>query len=373
MLNKRVKKYIVNPCLGLIPFLVYFITFEITEKLAFSLILAICAACFSEVFLKLYTKTSRIGSTFLISFVSLVLTLIFWLVFNKTIINYQGYLILSEIILVVILMVIRLSRVYLTLRFFRKDDLLLKSFVNEFFSIVAFIQYFFTLHIFSVVLYEFLKDNGIFINNGDSVMYIWIPIVGVIMLILYENIKLSQVLKKLRTEEWIPIVDEQGGVKGKIAKSVSLQMKNKFMHPIVRVALVCKGKLYLQYRKSNDILDPQLFDHPFEKYMLFNHEINLAVRNSIVQILGKELAFKFVIKYTFENEDTKRLIFLFVTHVDNESDIENIDSLHGKFWSTKQIEANFGDISKFSECFQLEYEYLKNTVLAIEQMNNTTV
>lgn len=253
------------------------------------------------------------------------------------------------------------------MRFFRKESVLLKAFINEFFEVAAIVQYAFTMHIFVVLMYKFMKDSGTLTDSTDPIVYCWAPVVGIIALLLYENVKIRRMVSKLRKEEWLPIVNERGEVTGKIAKSVSTQMTNKFLHPVVRVALVCNGKLFLQHRPSNDILDPGSLDHPFEKYMLFNHEINLAVRNSIVQTLGTELPFNFLLKYTFENEKTKRLIFLFVSRINDEHDTEVLGNLKGKFWSIKQIDEDFGDDSKFSECFQLEYEYLKNTVLSIDE------
>jgi len=283
----------------------------------------------------------------------------------------NAYLIMPEIFIVCIVILVRVSKSYLVLRFFRKQSVLQKAFLNEFFEVAAIVQYAFTMHIFIVLLYKFIKDSDVLDSGTDHIMYCWLPVAGMILLIIYENLKIKRMVNKLRKEEWLPIVNERGEVTGKIAKSISFQMNNKFLHPVVRVALVCNGKIYLQNRKANDNLDPGSLDHPFEKYMLFNHEINLAVRNSIVQTLGAELPFKFLLKYTFENEKTKRLIFLFVSRINDESEVEGLNTLKGKFWSVKQIDEDFGDDSKFSECFQLEYEYLKNTILSIDAALNT--
>ena len=137
---------------------------------------------------------------------------------------------------------------------------------------------------------------------------------------VYQVLKISNLVARLRKEEWIPIVTEKGEVTGKIAKNVSINMKNKFLHPVVRVALISNSKVYLQERPLNDILNPGKLDYPFEKYMLFNHEINLAARNSIRKMVGDEIDFsiKFLLKYVFENEDTRRLIFLFTANIDDE-------------------------------------------------------
>lgn len=146
------------------------------------------------------------------------------------------------------------------------------------------------------------------------------------------------------------------------------------MHPVVRVALIHKGDVYLQKRSETDTLDPGSYDHPFEKYMLFNHEINIAVRNSISRALNmQELPFNFLIKYVYENEETKRLIFLFIARIETEEQLKSISLLNGKFWTAKQIEESFSDEKVFSECFQLEYEYLKNVVIQAELVKNEII
>jgi hypothetical protein len=143
------------------------------------------------------------------------------------------------------------------------------------------------------------------------------------------------------------------------------------MHPVVRVALISGSKIYLQERPMNDILNPRKLDYPFEKYMLFNHEINQTARNSISRMIGNNVDFslKFILKYVFEDDNTKRLNFLFAANVDDEDSIKRTGKMTGKFWTIKQIEEGFAD-EIFSECFELEFEYLKNMVLlSVKELN----
>ncbi|GAB6012674.1 NUDIX hydrolase [Viscerimonas tarda] len=308
---------------------------------------------------------------FIVSFIALTLSLIVWMLSNEWFLSDNIYMIVPEIFAVCILMIIKIYKPHIR-HYMYKNSTGGKIFFNDFLELATFTQYFFTLHIFVASVYEFLNDR-LLPQSDDVYIFIGVPVTGIVAIMLYEHIKIKAIATKLKKEDWIPIVNERGEVTGKIAKSVTVQMKNKFLHPIVRVALVCNGKIYLQDREANDILDPGALDHPFEKYMLFKHEINLAVKNSIVRSLGKELPFRFLLKYTFENENTKRLIFLFASIIEDESEIEKLDSLHGRLWTTKQIENDLGDDSKFAECFQLEYEYLKNTVLAASAIRKEAV
>ena len=172
--------------------------------------------------------------------------------------------------------------------------------------------------------------------------------------------------RRLKDEEWLPVVSEQGDVQGKVAKSVSQNLKNKFLHPLVRVALIHDGKLYLKERDNSRLLDPGKLDYPFEKYMQYNHNLEEAIRNMIKKEVGaQELPVRFLLKYVFENENTKRLIFLYVSLIPTEDDFNALNLKGGKLWTTNQIEDNIGS-SVFSECFELEFEYLKNTVLMFD-------
>ena len=67
------------------------------------------------------------------------------------------------------------------------------------------------------------------------------------------------------------------------------------------------------------------------------------------------------------------MIFLYVSNIASESDFNKLHLEGGKLWTINQIDDNVGkDI--FSECFELEFEYLKNTVLMMnfptDKLNN---
>lgn len=261
-------------------------------------------------------------------------------------------------------MLLRASKTYMAAHFFRQKNLIQKALLNEFYDSATFIQYGLTLHVFGIMLYRQFTVSSQNVHISEIIIFSIVPILIILLIGVYQVLKISNLVAKLRKEEWIPIVTEKGEVTGKIAKNVSINMKNKFLHPVVRVALISNSKVYLQERSLNDILNPGKLDYPFEKYMLFNHEINLAARNSIRKMVGDEIDFsiKFLLKYVFENEDTRRLVFLFTANIDDEDLIKRNGKMNGKFWTIKQLEDGFAD-EIFSECFELEFEYLKNMVL----------
>ena len=121
--------------------------------------------------------------------------------------------------------------------------------------------------------------------------------------------------------------------------------------------------LYLKERDKSRLLNPERLDYPFETYMKYNHNIGEAVKNAVRKEIETEtLPVRFILKYVFENSNTKRLIFLYVAVIKSEKDFDDLSLEGGKLWTTNQIEDNIGS-SVFSETFEQEFDYLKNTVL----------
>lgn len=373
---KSARRYISNPILGLLPFLLYIILHAVMNTEWHAIAIAFIASVAGEIFIRQYFKSRVFSLAFYVVDISLVITFIFWFLYRGIGHNNNIYLIICEISMVCLYILIRISKTYIRMNFLKDKSMVQKALLNEFYFSSSLIQYLFTVHLFFILIYKYLGEQHQTLL--DSTIFTIIPALTIIMLFVYEIMKVKSLNSKLRKEEWLPIITPKGEVTGKIAKSVSLKMKNKFLHPVIRVALVSNGKLFLQERRHDDILSPGKLDYPFEKYILFKHDLNLAARNSISQILGYYYDFplSFLLKYEYENENTKRLNIVYVAHIDDESEIKRSGKMSGKFWTIKQIENGFAD-EIFSECFELEYEYLKNKVLAKPDvqttMNNNSV
>ena len=364
MLSKGLRKHASNPVIGLFPFILFIILHTMNVKEQFALCAGFALAFFGELFFRMYYKSRAFSATFYISGISILISLAVWLVIHPYVEKPNTYIVICEVIIICLFMLLRASKTYMAAHFFRQKNLIQKALLNEFYDSATLIQYGLTLHVFGIMLYRQFTVSSQNVHISEVIIFSILPILIILSIGVYQVLKISNLVARLRKEEWIPIVTEKGEVTGKIAKNVSINMKNKFLHPVVRVALISNSKVYLQERSLNDILNPGKLDYPFEKYMLFNHEINLAARNSIRKMVGDEIDFsiKFLLKYVFENEDTRRLIFLFTANIDDEDLIKRNGKMNGKFWTIKQLENGFAD-EIFSECFELEFEYLKNMVL----------
>ena len=170
----------------------------------------------------------------------------------------------------------------------------------------------------------------------------------------------------LRKEMWLPVLNDGGKVIGCIARSVSRSLPKKYYHPVVRVAVIYQGMLYLVNRGKKSFVSPDTIDYPFYSYVLFRHSIESTVRETMGGLGEKEDVMpRFLIRYTFENEKVKHLVNLYVMCVRSEEVMDQIKQPNGKLWTSKQIEENLSS-GVFSEYFEQEFAYLQNTVLLAE-------
>jgi hypothetical protein len=79
-----------------------------------------------------------------------------------------------------------------------------------------------------------------------------------------------------------------------------------------------------------------------------------------------ELEPRFSIKYRFKNKDTNRLIYIYILYVDDDSLLYSPRFRDGKLWTFQQIETNLGK-NFFGECFENEYDQLKQAALISEE------
>ena len=366
MIHTYKNKHLFNPLLGLFFFAFYIFlhAYICVEPYAmfFSLLLIFVCNILVVKCLKIRVYTLKLMSC--ISATAIGCAIVLWLFGHGWIQRPHTYILVGEVAIIVQLMGFQLFKIFLKARLIKKRTKLIeRALIEDLFFTTTALQYALTLHVFLLLVYKQIS-SGYDYDLIDRIVYEILPIVIIVGAYLLQFYRATMIGRKLEEEEWLPIVTEQGAVTGRIAKTVSLNMQNKYLHPVVRVALVSNGKLYLQPREDDDILDVGKLDHPCEKYVLFKHDIDQAVKNSIRKIVGSEIKEepRFLFNYIFENEKTKRLILLYLIEVENEDEIKRQGKMTGKFWTVRQVEEEFGS-HIFGECFELEYEYIKNVVL----------
>ena len=215
--------------------------------------------------------------------------------------------------------------------------------------------------LFSSILPEKMQNM-----STERFLYRELGLVIGVLVIVYEQIRLSLMQGSLKKEMWVPVLNDNGKVIGCIARSVSRSLPKKYYHPIVRIAVVYNGMLYLVRRSKDEFVSPDTMDYPFHNYVLFRHSIDSTVKETLGSLAqDKSIAPRFLIRYTFENEKVKHLVSLYVICLRTEEQLNQCKRRSGKLWTAKQIEENLSS-GVFSEYFEKEFAYLQNTILFAE-------
>ncbi|MDR2622827.1 MAG: hypothetical protein LBC48_09700 [Dysgonamonadaceae bacterium] len=171
----------------------------------------------------------------------------------------------------------------------------------------------------------------------------------------------------LHNEKWLPIINESGTVYGKIAYSQSLQMKNKYLHPIIRIALIHNGKIFLREKENTKENDKPCLDYPFERYIFYKETVDKAVIKTLQANGSKpDVNCNYLFHYIHRSKEIQRIVYLYICNIRNNSLLEKINQNGGKWWTSKQIKDNL-NTGLFSVFFENEFEFLESTVLAFDK------
>jgi hypothetical protein len=171
-----------------------------------------------------------------------------------------------------------------------------------------------------------------------------------------------------RKENLLPIVDESGAVFGKITYNQSIKEKNEYVHPIVRIALIHKGKLFLSAKENIEADNKLCLDYPFERHILYKETIDKTVAKTLEPTGFKFYLThncKYLFHYMYRSEKIHRLVYFYFCNLRDDSLLKKLNLSNGKWWIRKQIKENL-NTGLFSSLFENEFEFLDSTLLAID-------
>ncbi len=191
-------------------------------------------------------------------------------------------------------------------------------------------------------------------------------------LVIFEMIRLSRIKKLLSAEEFWPIVNTSGVVIGKVAKSITLiPSKNKELHPVVRVHIIHEGMLYLY--KSTGEQGESDWDCAINEHVLYGENMEQCIQRIAVKRYGlKNVKPNFLLKHVVEQHYENQYILLYYLNDVRNLSLVNENKGQLKPWPMWQIEENLQK-GVFSEAFEIEYEYIKNTVLLAEEFSRSLI
>lgn len=369
----RIRKSWENQALGILPLLLFLLLDNYISYLQAYTVSAIF--CVLSMFVFHILRKDKIYSFMLLpSFLTLILYA-FFLIFMRVEEVLAVYTpLITEILLIIVLTVVKIVKKPLLHRVrdaqhpaYEKTHNL--TMLNEFFFIAQLFRNLYILHLLVIAFYNILPEEMKDIRFNRFLYRDMGLIIGVAV-IVYEQIRLLMVRGRLKKEMWLPVLNDKGSVIGCIAYSVSRLLPKKYYHPIVRIALVHKGMLYLAKRNEYAYVSASMIDYPFYRYVLFRQSIEAAAQEAVegLKTLVGKIQPRLLIRYTFENERVKHQVSLFVICIQDEQVIEQYKQVQdGKLWSIQQIEENLGK-GIFSVYFEREFSYLKNTILLAENL-----
>ena len=205
----------------------------------------------------------------------------------------------------------------------------------------------------------FLSDEAwAFISGG--LFYI---LFGVVF--LYELWKQKTGQKKLQSqlesEEQLPLVNEEGQVIGKAARSVC-HNGQKLLHPVVHLHVFNKtNAIFLQKRPMNKLVQPGKWDTAVGGHISFGEDLQTSLQREAWEEIGlKDFSAKMINKYIWESEIEKELVYVFVTHDYQSINLHSEEVEEGKFWTRNQIVKNIGN-GVFTPNFEHEFKQLLNS------------
>lgn len=179
-----------------------------------------------------------------------------------------------------------------------------------------------------------------------------------LLLMVYEYIRVYFIRHKLQNEEWWPIIDKHGNVIGSVPRSVSWLNASKYLHPVVRVHLMQNGMLLLQKRKETDIISPTLWDTAISNHMRYGESVEKCIERTAQYNYGIEgLQPSFVSNYNHEALHEIQAAFLFYAPYDGQIQVNKKCVETVKWWTVRQIQENLQS-GIFSENFEKEFTFL---------------
>lgn len=174
------------------------------------------------------------------------------------------------------------------------------------------------------------------------------------------------IYKVMSHELFLPVVNPQGDVTGRILAEDAFLPDNQQMLPMVRIAIAAHGLLYLRHRPQGLHFEAGKSDLPIEGYLMFGESLEHSVQRILHKSLPEAPVGKlfFNLPHLYCDTRIRRLVYLYTLDLGGDETL--LKGQGGKLWSFPQIEHNL-DKRFFSSIFEDEYETLKEIVSTREQ------
>lgn len=176
---------------------------------------------------------------------------------------------------------------------------------------------------------------------------------------VYEFVKNKLKAKKWQNEEWLPLVDKEGNIKGKAPRSVCHSGRG-YLHPVVHLHVINKnGAIFLQKRPHSKKVQPDKWDTAVGGHVGIGETINTSLMRESEEEVGlRKFEPFFVESYIWETEIESELVYTFITKTNGKLAINKMELADGRFWKVNEIKENLGK-GVFTPNFEKEFEMLE--------------
>lgn len=216
-----------------------------------------------------------------------------------------------------------------------------------------------------LLIYSLTTIASSFIDNKAIWTFLGGPGLFVVMGVYLgvEWLLKKQQSRKHQNEEWLPLVDEKGQILGSAPRS-DVHAKSFLLHPVVHLHVIYNGKILLQKRPANKLIQPNKWDTAVGGHVAAGESIELSLQRETSEEIGlTDFNAKPIDNYIWKSDVENELVFVYKTmHKGpfNHSKTE-VDEL--RFWSIDEINKQIGS-GTFTPNFEHEWNLYAQQLLS---------